>query len=91
MPERGTGAQVMRAGPTIDLGCVTLLPIMRVELQSIRCGAQQWFSAAIEPHALIVRDADCWRAITAGAGAGEGSIEELRAQVPGLATILAMI
>jgi len=87
MLERSTHTEEVRAGTAVNLGAVILLPIERVVVHSDRGNMRMWFSAAKEPYALIVRDASGIRAIDTDAIAV--SLEELRARVPGLDTLLA--
>lgn len=87
MPERIFRTGALRAGMTVTLGSVILLPIERVVLRSDRGNTGAWISASMEPYALIVRDAGGIRSINIDAAAG--SFEELRVGVPGLDAVLA--
>ena len=66
---------------------MTLLPIERVAVHSGTGALGAWFTAAKEPYALVVRDADGIRALDIGATAV--SLEALREGIPGLDAVLA--
>lgn len=89
MSKRATPNEHLRAGTPFAVGGVTLLPIERivVHAQQVRTGL--WFSAAKEPHALVVRDADGIRAFTAGAA--RVSLEQLRKKIGNLDALLASL
>ena len=76
-----------RTGTPVTIGKITLLPIERVVLHSDRRNGRVWFSAAKEPYALIIRDAEGVRTI--GNETMAVSLEALREEVPGLNTVLA--
>ncbi|MDH5538461.1 MAG: hypothetical protein OEY03_03555 [Rhizobacter sp.] len=85
MPERATHA--LRVGPPVTVGRVTVIPIERIVLNSDQCDSRLWFSATKQPFAIVVHDAGGLRCIDTGTGTV--SLEELRATVPGLDTVLA--
>jgi len=87
MPERTSHTETVRAGTPLCIGTVTVLPIERAVVRSDRGALRAWFSAAVEPYALIVRDADGIRAVDAEAT--PISLEELRQKIPGLDALLA--
>lgn len=89
MLECSTHTEVVRVGAPVTLGNVTLLPVERVVLHSNRGDGHLWFSAAMEPYALIVRDADGIRVIATDAAAV--SLRELRQRVPGIDMALAVV
>jgi hypothetical protein len=88
MRERSTRTEALRAGTPVRLGAVVLLPVERVLLQSDRGDTHLWFSAAKEPHALIVCDAGGTRGIDMDAM--PVSLEALRERVPALDSLLAL-
>lgn len=66
MAERERSSAALRAGPATRVGAVTLLPIERVVLRC-GCGAGAvWACAAIEPYALVVREAGVTRVVGVG-------------------------
>ena len=79
--------ETVRAGTPRGDGSVTLLPIERVAVHSGTGALGAWFTAAKEPYALVVRDADGIRALDIGATAV--SLEALREGIPGLDAVLA--
>ena len=87
MLECSTHADTLRAGPLFRFGNLALLPVERVVLNSYRDGTHAWISAALEPHAMIVREVGGIRAI--GTGAVATSLEDLQERVPGLDSLLA--
>ena len=87
MPERATHTETVCVGTPFMVGSVTLLAIERVVLHSHRASGHAWCSAAKEPYALVVRDANGIRAIDTDAAAV--SLEALREKVPGLGAVLA--
>lgn len=89
MHERASHREALRAGVPVTLGRVTLLPIERVVLQACHGKAGLWLSGAMQPHALIVRDAGGMRAFGVAAAVATVSIEGLCASVPGLDALLA--
>jgi hypothetical protein len=87
MPERTRHTETVRAGAPLRVGAVTLLPIERVVVHAHVGALGAWFTAAKEPHALIVRDAGGIRALAVGATAV--SLDALREEIPGLDAVLA--
>jgi hypothetical protein len=87
MPERTSHTETVRAGTPLRIGIVTVLPIERAVVRSDRSALRAWFSAAVEPYALIVRDAGGIRAVDADAT--PISLEELREKIPGLDALMA--
>jgi hypothetical protein len=87
MPEQNRCTEILRAGVPLAVGGVTLLPIERVIMHSDHGHIGAWFSAAKEPYALVVRDADGIRAFDANAT--RVSIEQLRDTIPELDAALA--
>ena len=81
MPEDTVHKETLRAGEPLQIGKLTLLPIERVATQTGGGAAHAWLSASKEPVALVVRDAKgvCTIGISTAL-----SIEQARAQVPGL-------
>ncbi len=88
MPDRASRIDMLRAATPVRIGPVSLLPIERVMLDAGRCAPapMAWVSAALEPYAVIVRDALGIRVIDVGAGAV--SLEQLRERIPGLDAML---
>ncbi len=86
MPDRAGQVDTLRAATPVSVGSVSLLPIERVLVHSDRNAPVAWASAALEPYALIVRDALGIRALDVGAGAV--SLEQLRERIPGLDAML---
>ena len=86
MPDRAGQIDMMRAATPIRVGSVSLLPIECVMVHSDRSARVAWVSAALEPYALIVRDALGIRVIDVGAGAVP--LERLREGIPGLDALL---
>jgi hypothetical protein len=87
MPERNHRTETLRAGVPLAIGGVTLLPIERVVMHADHGNIGAWFSAAKEPYAIVVRDADGICAFDANAT--RVSIEQLRDTIPDLDTVLA--
>jgi len=87
MLECSTHADTLRAGPLLRFGNLVMLPIERVVLNSYRDSTPAWISAALEPYAMIVRDAGGIRDI--GTGAVATSLEDLQERVHGLDSLLA--
>lgn len=86
MPDRASRMDTLRAETPVRIGPVSLLPIERVLLDAGRCALVAWVSAALEPYALIVRDALGIHVIAVGAGAV--SLEHLLERIPGLDALL---
>ncbi len=87
MPERASQVETVRAGKPLGVGSVSLLPIERVRVCSDRSARGAWFAVAMEPYALVVRDAGGLRAV--GPDAEALSLDELREQIRGLDALLA--
>jgi len=87
MPERDRRSESVRAGTPLRVGSVSLLPLQRVVVCSARVGPGVWASAALEPYALVVRDAGGVRAV--GVDARAIPLERLRELVPELDRLLA--
>ena len=75
---------VKQIGPQ-RTGALTLLPIVRLKLQSQTSATHAWLTASKEPVALIIRDRDAVRAVQFGTAL---SIEQLRVQIPELDNLL---
>ena len=86
MPDRAGQIDTVRAATSVRVGSVNLLPIERVVVQQGGSAQLAWVSAAVEPYALIVRDAFGIRVIDLGAEAA--SLEQLRERIPGLDALL---
>ncbi len=87
MPERSEQTEVLRAGTTVPVGAITLLPIERVVLYA-RCDDRSWWFAAVkEPYALVLRDAGGIRAFDVRAAAIP--IETLRTRMSQFDAVLA--
>lgn len=86
MPDREHRTETLRAGTPFTVGPVTLLPIERVVLRSVRRDGRVWLVASKEPRAIVVRDPGGTRAFETGAGAV--SLEELRDRIPELDDLL---
>ena len=82
MPEPARHVEELRAGTRLRVGSVTLIPIERVVVRAGAAGSAAWFTAVMEPFALVVGDAGGVRAI--GVGAEEVSLESLGETIPGL-------
>ncbi len=80
MPERRI--ETLRAGRPLRVGDVTLLAIERAVVRSGRGALGMWVTAALEPYALVVRDAGGVRAV--GVDGAAVSLEQLRGRIPGL-------
>ncbi|UCH18334.1 MAG: hypothetical protein JSW36_04710 [Burkholderiales bacterium] len=89
MSERGRRSEALRAGRPLVVGAVTVVPIERTVIHADRGSTHAWFSIAMEPYALVVRDAAGIRAL--GTGEVAVSIEQLRHSVPALDALLASI
>ena len=89
MPERTGQFDTLRAATPLRVGSATLLPIERVVVHSERSARGVWVSAAMEPYALIVRDAGGIRVIAVEALAV--SLEELCEKTPELDALLASV
>lgn len=89
MPEHEGHTETLRAGTPFTVGTVTLLPIERVVLQEHKGSTGVWCWASKEPHALIVRDPGGIHVLQTDTAAG--SLEQLRAKIPGLDTLLASL
>jgi len=87
VPDRATYTDVLRAGRTLRVGAVTLLPIERVVLRAGSAASAAWFSAEKEPYAILVHDEGGVRAV--GVGPVVVSLADLREKVPGLEDQLA--
>jgi hypothetical protein len=87
MPERTSHTETVRAGTPLRVGSVTLLAIERVVVHSGMGALGAWFTAAKEPHALVVRDAGGLRVLDIGAT--PVSLEALREEIAGLDAVLA--
>jgi len=77
----------VRAATPICVGAVTLLPIEQVVVRAGGDERAAWVLAAVEPHALVVREAGRVRVI--GIDATASSLEQLRETIPGLDALLA--
>ena len=86
MPERARRVDTVRAATPIRVGPVTVLPIERVVVRSRRGASGVWVLAAVEPYALVVREAGLTRVI--GIDATAVSLEQLRERIPGLEALL---
>jgi hypothetical protein len=86
MPEGPSRGKGFRAGAPLRIGATTLLAIERIAVRTERGDAWRWFSAVLEPHALVVRDAQGIRAL--GIGAAPVLLEDLRRDVPDLDRLL---
>ncbi len=87
MPERARRTETVRPGSPLRIGDVLLLPIERVVVRAGRAGVGVWVTADVEPHAVVVRDADGVRAV-----ALDGtpvSLGPLRERLPRLDDLLA--
>jgi hypothetical protein len=82
MGDRAGLTEEVRAATAVRVGSVTLLPIERVVLHAERAGHVAWVTAAVEPLALVVRDAGGVRVVDVGAPAP--SLEQLRERIAGL-------
>ncbi len=80
MPE--PGIETLRAGRPLRVGDVTLLAIERAVLRSGRGALGMWVTAALEPYALVVRDAGGVRVLEIGGAAVP--LEQLRGRIPEL-------
>jgi hypothetical protein len=89
MPEPGRRSEAFRAGVPLVVGAVTVVPIGRTVSHADRGRTHAWFSIAIEPYALVVRDPAGLRAL--GIGEVAVSIEQLRHRVPEIDALLASI
>jgi uncharacterized spore protein YtfJ len=87
MPERTGHTERVLAGKPIRVGAVTLLPVERVVVLSGTGAYGAWFTAAKEPYALVVRDADGTRVLDIGDT--PVSLEAIRERIPGLDAVLA--
>jgi uncharacterized spore protein YtfJ len=87
MRERADGRETLRAGPPLRVGGVTLLPIERVVVRPHRAAQGGWVTAALEPYALVVRDAGGVRVVEIDGAAT--SLEQLGERVSGLDAWLA--
>ena len=87
MPERERRSESLRAAAPLRVGAVTLIPIERVVVRSARRWPGVWASAALEPYALVVRDAGGVRAV--GLDAEAVPLERLRELIPELEDLLA--
>ena len=56
MPEPARHVEELRAGTRLRVGSVTLIPIERVVVSAGTAGSAAWFTAVMEPFALVVRD-----------------------------------
>jgi hypothetical protein len=83
MPERARRTETVRAGTPLRVGSVIVLPIERVVVHAAMGALGAWFTAALGPYALVVRDAAGIRAIDIGGGPAV-SLEALRQSFPGL-------
>lgn len=81
MPENNLVDDRLLACEPVIVGAVTVLPIVRLSLQSQIAATHAWLAASKEPVALVIRDRDAVRAIHFGTPL---SIEHLRAQIPEL-------
>ncbi len=82
MPEHAGRIETVRAGMPVRVGDVTLLPIERVVVRSARAAHGVWVSAAVEPYALVVRDAGGVRVVEIDGTVI--SLEQLRERIPEL-------
>jgi acid phosphatase family membrane protein YuiD len=89
MLEHSRRSEAFRTGRPLVVGAVTVVAIERTVSHADRGGTHAWFSIALEPYALIVRDAAGIRAL--GTGEVAVSIEQLRHSVPELDALLASI
>ena len=87
MPERARRIETVRAGIPLRVGGVTLLTIERVVVRSSRMARGAWVTAAVEPQAVVVRDAAGVRLVALDGVAI--SLEQLRERIPGLDALLA--
>ncbi len=88
MPDRAAQQDTVRAARALRVGAVTLLAIERIVVRGGRgASGPAWLFAAVEPYALIVRDAGGVRVVAFG-DAGV-SLEGLREAIPRLDAILA--
>ena len=87
MPERTGPIDRVRAAAPLRVGSLTLLAIERVVVHSGKGARGAWAFAAVEPYALIVRDAGGIRLVDIGAPAV--SLEDLSERIPGLDALLA--
>lgn len=87
MPERARPIETVRAGIPLRVGGVTLLTIERVVVRSSRMARGAWVTAAVEPQAVVVRDAAGVRLVALDGAAS--SLEQLRERIPGLDALLA--
>ncbi len=87
MPERAGREETVRAGTPLRVGDVILVAIERVVVRSGRAPAGMWATAAVEPQALVVRDARGVRVVDLDGTAP--SLERLREAIPGLDGLLA--
>ncbi len=89
MPERARRIETVRPGRPLRIGDATLLAVERVVVRSGRTALGVWVTADVEPHAVVVRDADGVRAV-----ALDGtlvSVGPLRERIPGLDDLLASV
>ncbi len=85
MPERSR-TESLRAGRPVRVGAVVMVAIERVVVRADRAGLGIWVTAAVEPHAIVVRDPDGARAVEVDGAAL--SVDALRESVPGLDGLL---
>lgn len=87
MPERAPRIETVRAAIPLRVGDATVLTIERVVVRSSRMARGAWVTAAVEPQAVVVRDAAGVRLVELD---GEAmSLEQLRERIPGLDALLA--
>ena len=89
MAEGGIRSETYRAGTSIRLGSITLLPVERSVMHVARTGPGLWCWCDKAPHALLVRDAGGVRAV--GSDAAPVDVARLRALLPDLDALLAAL
>lgn len=88
MREFGGPTETWRAGVPVAVGGTILLPIGRIVRHASVGEGHAWCSFALEPLAVLVRDAN---GISVLGARGAVSIAELRDRVPGLDALLASL
>ncbi len=87
MPERDRRSEGLRAATRLHLGAATVLPVERIVVRSSRGSHAVWATAALEPYAIVVRDANGVRAFAIDGGAVP--LQRLRERLPEVEDLLA--
>ncbi len=87
MPGPERRSESLRAARPLRFGAATVLPVERTVVRSSRASHGIWASAALEPYALVVSDADGIRAVALDGGSLP--LQRLRERLPEVADLLA--